>query len=355
MVSRQQALPLHNCCIIYFVVLPLTLPCFSFFLCLHTHHLHTHTHTPTPLISTQSWTNPDMKILQLAFKCREDNRQAWENCIHPYCHQIRTIWNHWQSCYGGANVCQTCRNFEDLSCRHSGCLGETCPIQSCRSGKKRLQLSQYTACNKSGGVSASGSSDNADIVGPTVGPHPLPERTTRYSNGNLSQEFCHSLHQFETGGLSDDSPAAKRIGDIAEKIVKQLDEEHPLLPENYNSMPGNSVLGGGQERSHSILGPGTDMTHYQLTSLYPIVERQEDILSPSYGDPHSLYNLAFHSHSGPMSSELDGVVMGNVSMNGMPSTGANSLGGEEDSATIYPHQTLMFNFIKVSEHSLSVL
>lgn len=231
-----------------------------------------------------------------------------------------------------------CRNFEDLSCRHSDCPGELCPIESCRSGKKRRIHSSYFGHNNIGEGVENGRSE--------VGSRQQSDRRMSSGNSYFCDDMLHSLIQMESGGLSDDSPIAKQIGDMAEKIVKKLDEENPLLPEGFQSMPSSPVSVGLQDRPHSILVPGVEMNHYPLSSLYPIVERPEDMSPMSYNHPTSLFTHMFHNQPGsmgPISSELDGV----VTENGMPSRN-HSLGGAED-MTIYPHQKLMFDFSKVSE------
>lgn len=219
-----------------------------------------------------------------------------------------------------------------------------CPIESCRSVKKRMCLS--SGYNVSGGLSSDGCGSDGE---PEVESHTLPQRQRSYGNGNSSyhqSSLLQSLHLMESGSLPEDSPDAKRIDDMAEKIMQQLDNEKPLLPKNFNSMSSNSVV---QDRPHSGLVPGSEATYYPL--LYPIVERSEDLSSPSYGGPRSLFNNSFQSQPeslGPMSSELDGVT-GMGSGNGLPSVGSNSLGGDEDRVTVYPQQRVVFNFNIVSE------
>ena len=127
--------------------------------------------------------------------------------------------------------------------------------------------------------------------------------------------------------------------------MKKLDEEKPLLPEGFNAMSANSIPLSMHDHSSS---------HYQLTSLYPIVERPEDISSPPYGgDAQSLFNHMFPSQPGsmgPMSSDLDGIISHTgLSSSGMPSvTTNNSLGGVEDRETVYPNQTVVFDINMVS-------
>ena len=124
-------------------------------------------------------------------------------------------------------------------------------------------------------------------------------------------DMLHSLSQFETGHIPDDSPTARFIEAKAAEIVQQLDQEEPLLSVDPPISAPPTSLG-----RPSSLRPANEDPSYQTGVsqgvLSPIVERSEDISSPASAGLQSYIGHSFPSQTTSLSLmssyEQDGIV-----------------------------------------------
>jgi hypothetical protein len=262
-------------------------------------------------------------LLFLAYKCKELNPMAWNDCKHPYCVMVRGNLAHMRQCYAGVGDCKRCQKFDEQIFKHAGgCTLTNCPVDMCRNTKQQLQLELASL--------------PYDHNNPLM-PHPLQRRNSVGGSdqyyGSALQSGLFSFSQYESLNISEDSPVARYIEARAEEIVKKLEQEEPLLPsETPNAVPPTSlaVPPTSLGRPSSLLRSNTaPIEDYQVNMLSPIAE------SPPFGPPHLM--------GGDKSLSL----MSSYEQDGL-SKAPNSLAVEGKVDMEYPDQQVMHKFRDVS-------